>query len=83
MPASELSTDDQSAANERAHKPVVPHSWDMHSYDPFTSQMTHIEAIRYAVKHDTSSYFARTNARMDTKSRAQEANEALLNSRKS
>ncbi|KAJ5030764.1 hypothetical protein J3E71DRAFT_359067 [Bipolaris maydis] len=80
-PASELSTDGQSAADERASKPVVPHSWDMHRYDPFTSQMTHIEAIRFAVKHDTSSYFAQTNARMETKRRVQEANEALFNSR--
>ncbi|EMD96073.1 hypothetical protein COCHEDRAFT_1073585, partial [Bipolaris maydis C5] len=79
-PASELSTDGQSAADERASKPVVPHSWDMHRYDPFTSQMTHIEAIRFAVKHDTSSYFAQTNARMETKRRVQEANEALFNS---
>ncbi|EUC42504.1 hypothetical protein COCMIDRAFT_103308 [Bipolaris oryzae ATCC 44560] len=79
-PASELSTDDQSATNERTQRPVVPCDWDMHSYDPFTSQMTHIEAIRYAVKHDTKSYFAKTNARMDTKRKAREATEKLLNS---
>ena len=35
---------------------------DLHHYDPFSSQLTHIEAIRRAVKYDTESYYARTNA---------------------
>jgi hypothetical protein len=38
---------------------------DYHTYDPFTSQLSHIDAIRRAVKYDTTSYFARTNARIE------------------
>ncbi|KAL1792765.1 hypothetical protein ACET3X_009272 [Alternaria dauci] len=38
---------------------------DFHTYDPFAAQLSHIDAIRRAVKHDTLSYFARTNARIE------------------
>jgi hypothetical protein len=38
---------------------------DYHTYDPFASQLSHIDAIRRAVKYDTTSYFARTNARIE------------------
>ncbi|KAG9185265.1 hypothetical protein G6011_07809 [Alternaria panax] len=38
---------------------------EYHTYDPFASQMSHIDAIRRAVKYDTSSYVARTNARIE------------------
>jgi hypothetical protein len=47
---------------------------DFHTYDPFESQLSHIDAIRRAVKHDTTSYFARTNARMEKE--AEERREA-------
>jgi hypothetical protein len=47
-----------------------------HSYDPSTSQLSHIDAIRRAVKYDTSSYFARMNARIDKE--AEERKEAGL-----
>ena len=47
---------------------------DYHTYDPFASQLSHIDAIRRAVNYDTSSYFARTNARIEKE--AEERKEA-------
>ncbi|KNG44967.1 hypothetical protein TW65_08208 [Stemphylium lycopersici] len=40
---------------------------DLYHYDPFTSQLTHVEAIRRAVKYDTESYYARTSANIEKK----------------
>jgi len=42
-----------------------PTDGDYHSYDPFSSQMSHIDAIRRANKYDTTSFYAVTNARME------------------
>ena len=57
--------------------PLDPNSdqQSLFDYDPFTSQMTHIDAIRYAVANDTTSYYARTNARMKAKKEAKELEE--------
>lgn len=35
---------------------------DRDRYDPFTSQMTHVEAIRRGVRDSKASYYAQTNA---------------------
>ena len=58
--------------------PLDPNSdqQSLFDYDPFISQMTHIDAIRYAVANDTTSYYARTNARMKAKKDAKELEEA-------
>ncbi len=47
---------------------------DYRFYDPFGSQLSHIDAIRRAVKYDTTSYIARTNARIEKE--AEERKEA-------
>lgn len=51
-------------------EPVIK---DTHNYDPYTSHMSHIDAIRYHIEHDTTSYFARTNARMEQERQKREA----------
>ncbi|KAI4695372.1 uncharacterized protein J4E84_001998 [Alternaria hordeiaustralica] len=45
--------------------PDPPRDGDYHNYNPFSSQMSHIDAIRRANKYDTTSYYAVTNARME------------------
>ncbi|KAE8846126.1 hypothetical protein HRS9139_00693 [Pyrenophora teres f. teres] len=58
------------------HSPTNLNGEHSFEYDPFTSQMSHIDAIRYANENDKTSYFARTNARTDVKKEAGEQGEA-------
>ncbi|KAI0584888.1 RRM-1 multi-domain protein [Pyrenophora tritici-repentis] len=58
------------------HNPTNLNGEDFFEYDPFTSQMTHIDAIRNAVEHDKTSYFARTNASMQAEKEAEEQGKA-------
>ncbi|USP81160.1 hypothetical protein yc1106_08434 [Curvularia clavata] len=71
-PATEPSTTMEPDTNGEipAHFPM-----DTHNYDPFTSQMTHIEAIQYHIEHDTTSYYATTNAIMEQQRLEREAKE--------
>jgi hypothetical protein len=88
-PAAGPSTDVQSHVDENTPRPAPDFVWgDLHNYDPFTSQMSHIDAIRNAVESDKTSYFAVTNARMEREKKEREkkekeASDALLQLRKS
>lgn len=55
---------------------------EYHTYDPFTSQLSHIDAIRRAVKYDTTSYFARTNARIEKEAEEQKEADQSSKARK-
>lgn len=55
---------------------------DTHNYRPFTSQMSHIDAIRYNIEHDTTSYFAVTSAmkekeRLECEAQERETTDAM------
>lgn len=38
---------------------------DLDMYDPFSSQMSHIDAIRHAVRDNPDSYYSQTNAMLE------------------
>ncbi|KAF1944283.1 hypothetical protein EJ02DRAFT_420609 [Clathrospora elynae] len=62
------------AAKATLPSKVARFTADFGFYDPFASQMSHIDAIRRAHKYDTTSYFARTNKKMaEEKEKAKEA----------